>query len=486
LTPLGGWDRTIRAPTLASVIARRLEDEIVERGWPVGEVLGSESDFLERFGVSRAVFREAVRVVEHTGAARMRRGPGGGLVVTEPDRRAVVTAMSVWFSYVAVTTVEMVEARQVILEGACILAAGRRDRRRRGGFALDALDRLEESGTPDGSAVPDVEHLAAMEGTIAGMAANPALALFVDAVGDLGVSRIRSGKARISPRLTKGEVRARLTGYRSVIEAVSAGDSELAASTIRNLGLLVRLRVAEAKPTRAGQPGSLSALATDSSNKMAETVAGLMVDYIEELEWPVGEVLGSETELIEQFGVSRAILREAVRVLEHQGVVETKRGPRGGILVRRPDSSAIVSSARMFLEYEGVTPRNLSETRSVIEEASARLAAERGDRELRVSLLDALEREALAGDAAVSFGAIHHAIAAGTGNRLLALFVDVMGELVPPHLRSRWQGPAVEAEISAQVHRAHQRLVDAILQGDPGKAASRMRRHMLASADDFT
>ena len=78
----GQWEGAIRAPTLASVIARRLEDEIVARGWPVGEVLGSESELLEYFGVSRAVFREAVRVVENTGAARMRRGPGGGLIVS--------------------------------------------------------------------------------------------------------------------------------------------------------------------------------------------------------------------------------------------------------------------------------------------------------------------------------------------------------------------------------------------------------------------
>ena len=56
----GSFDGAIRAPTLASVIARRIEDDVVERGWPVGEVLGSETDLLERFGVSRAVFREAV------------------------------------------------------------------------------------------------------------------------------------------------------------------------------------------------------------------------------------------------------------------------------------------------------------------------------------------------------------------------------------------------------------------------------------------
>ena len=113
----------IRAPKLASVVAARLEDEIVARGWPVGEVMGSETELLDRFGVSRAVLREAVRIVEHTGAARMRRGPGGGLVVTEPNRGAVVDGMGVWFSYTGATIEELIEARRPLLLAACRLAA---------------------------------------------------------------------------------------------------------------------------------------------------------------------------------------------------------------------------------------------------------------------------------------------------------------------------------------------------------------------------
>ncbi len=62
-------------------------------GWPVGEVLGSEADLLERYQVSRAVFREAVRLVEHQQVARTRRGPGGGLVITEPTIGAVIDAV---------------------------------------------------------------------------------------------------------------------------------------------------------------------------------------------------------------------------------------------------------------------------------------------------------------------------------------------------------------------------------------------------------
>src|SRR3954451_7155612 len=121
-----GIGGAVNAPKLASLVAQRIEEEVAARGWPVGTVLGSESDLLEQFGVSRAVLRGAVRLVEHTGAARMRRGPGGGLVVTEPSRQAVVAAMGVWFSYVGVRIGEMLEVREPLMVGAVRLACERR------------------------------------------------------------------------------------------------------------------------------------------------------------------------------------------------------------------------------------------------------------------------------------------------------------------------------------------------------------------------
>lgn len=471
-------DGTIRAPTLASVIARRLEDEIVSQGWPVGEVLGSESELLERFGVSRAVFREAVRVVENTGAARMRRGPGGGLVVTEPNRSGVVAALSIWFSYVGVTIEEMLEARHLLLEGACELAAGRPDRQARAARALADFDSRDPA--------IDERGLVQVETAVADLADNPALGLFIESIADLAISRIRSG--RPSP-LASGDLAATVGSYREVIEAVEAGDGTQAVRRMRQVGEALRDRMAGTDAGPRPEPPAL-ALQGDGREavhpaKMAEAVAEVLRDHIEAAGWPVGEVLGSETDLIDRLKVSRAILRESVRILEHHGALQTKRGPRGGILVCAPDSAAIVRSARIFLEYEGVTPTNLSEARSVLEVAAARLAAQRVRPDVEAPLKEALEREGRSGDAAVSFGGLHHAIAQAAGNRLLPLFVDVMGELVPPHLKPEWQSPSGRATLSAEVHRTHQRLVRAILEGDSEDAARRMKRHMAASANEF-
>src|ERR1700719_237680 len=77
----------------ASKVADRIIKDVIAGGWQVGTILGSESDLLARYQVSRAVFREAVRLVEHQQVARTRRGPGGGLVVTEPTVDAVIDAV---------------------------------------------------------------------------------------------------------------------------------------------------------------------------------------------------------------------------------------------------------------------------------------------------------------------------------------------------------------------------------------------------------
>src|SRR3984957_6270949 len=110
---------TMAAPTdpeskLAASVARRILSDVVDRGWPVGEVLGSQAELIERYGVSRAVFREAVRLVENQQVATMRRGPGGGLVVTEPTVDAIIDAAVLYLHRANTRLDEVFEARIVL------------------------------------------------------------------------------------------------------------------------------------------------------------------------------------------------------------------------------------------------------------------------------------------------------------------------------------------------------------------------------------
>src|ERR1700733_9075575 len=111
--------------TLAASVARRILADVVDRGWPVGEVLGSQTELIERYGVSRAVFREAVRLVENQQVATMRRGPGGGLVVTEPTVDALIDAAVLYLHRANTRLTEVFEARIVLEVIAAELATER-------------------------------------------------------------------------------------------------------------------------------------------------------------------------------------------------------------------------------------------------------------------------------------------------------------------------------------------------------------------------
>src|SRR3954467_9133069 len=99
---------------LAAQVARRIEAEVVQRGWPVGGSLGSEPELRERHGVSRSVLREAVRLVEHHQVARMRRGPNGGLFVMAPDAGPAAHAVVIYLEHVGTSVVDLIEDRPLV------------------------------------------------------------------------------------------------------------------------------------------------------------------------------------------------------------------------------------------------------------------------------------------------------------------------------------------------------------------------------------
>ena len=79
--------------------------------------------------------------------------------------------------------------------------------------------------------------------------------------------------------------------------------------------------------------------------KKAETIADQIVQTIVSQRWEPGELFGSEVELIARYGVSRAVFREAVRLLEHHGLVEMRRGLHGGLFIRQPDPTPVALTA---------------------------------------------------------------------------------------------------------------------------------------------
>jgi DNA-binding FadR family transcriptional regulator len=194
--------------------------------------------------------------------------------------------------------------------------------------------------------------------------------------------------------------------------------------------------------------------------------------------------VGTEAELIEREGVSRALLREAVRLLEHHQTARMRRGPGGGLFVMAPSANAVTDVAAIYLARRGLRPVELTELRTGVEVAIVDLAATRIDAEGRLGIEEALARELTATDAerAEAVHDLHAAIANAAHNRVLDLVALVLIRLSRLHQIERLAEKA-RKQIQVEVHRTHQGIADAVMGGDRELARHRMRRHLEALAN---
>lgn len=127
-----------RRRKLGELVAERIIAEIIRGGWREGEVLGTERDFMDRYRVSRATFREAMRQVEWHGAAGMRRGANGGLVVKAPPRDAILFAFKTYFDLTKVPSADKAAVAKILQSAARVDPDARENLAI--GLFLEALD----------------------------------------------------------------------------------------------------------------------------------------------------------------------------------------------------------------------------------------------------------------------------------------------------------------------------------------------------------
>lgn len=450
---------------LASRLASRIMSDLQASQWTVGAVIGSEAELLERYDVSRAVLREAERLLEHFGAATTRRGPGGGLIVAAPSTGAVVQAVMVYLTYTEVSLGDLMAARtcleRTIAEAATLHAtedqiAGLRQRVRtdKGRDVLNASDH----------------HV--LHTMIAAAANNPAAELFIDVLGRL-TARWSYPKMDESERTEALEASAR--AHESLVDAITAGNSALAEHRM-NAHLTA---LGDWLGLHRQAPQSLEGVLEPADDlKLGTKVARLIIVDIVERGWPIGEILGSEASLIEQYGVSRAALREAVRLLEYLRVATMKPGPGGGLIVTEPSVEPIIEAASVFLEYRHIKASDLIDLRIGLESDAIALVAERASdddiRQLR-ELADEATKVHYQGSIADD---LHLRIADVSGNPAIALFLRVLVHLTRLHGPGAGISASRRSEINAQSGHAHDGIVDAIAARDVALARRRMTKHL--------
>jgi len=211
--------------------------------------------------------------------------------------------------------------------------------------------------------------------------------------------------------------------------------------------------------------------------KKAEIVADQIAQTIVGQRWEPGELFGSEVELIARYGVSRAVFREAVRLLEHHGLAEMRRGLHGGLFVRQPDPTPVAKAMAVYLDFEKVEPRQLEDARLAIEvvcvERVAARISEDDVADLRAFL--AAEAARVASSQVQSLHEFHVLVARLTANPALHLFVQTLTDLTQ---RQPQPVPNRGRRSLEEIHAAHIRIAEAIIARDGALARHRMMTHL--------
>jgi DNA-binding FadR family transcriptional regulator len=187
----------------------------------------------------------------------------------------------------------------------------------------------------------------------------------------------------------------------------------------------------------------------------------------------------SADERAERRGVSRSVMREAVRVLESLGMLSSRR--RAGTRVQPPELWNALDPRVIRWGLDGPDRQRqlhqLSELRLGVEPLAARLAAEHASAEQRQLLLDAVagmasEARSADQDAYLAFDTLFHAtLLAASGNRLLAQLAELVGEV----LSGRTRHALMPREAAAEAVLLHRTVAQGVADGDAAAAEAAMR-----------
>jgi DNA-binding FadR family transcriptional regulator len=205
-----------------------------------------------------------------------------------------------------------------------------------------------------------------------------------------------------------------------------------------------------------------------NKEKLNQKIVARIKKLIFSNELQVGDKLPSERELMEEIGVSRAVVRESLRSLEQSGLVEIKQGGTGGAFVVSNLQKPVFNSAFDLYSQGKLTLAHFVETRKAIECVAVRVAVAKATpediarlRELNEACLPDIDDKVKHREHAARF---HMAIAQISGNHLSKLFVSalfgLLGELRPDSLQTK--------RFKQESYLLHKRIIEALAAKDAG------------------
>jgi GntR family transcriptional repressor for pyruvate dehydrogenase complex len=218
-----------------------------------------------------------------------------------------------------------------------------------------------------------------------------------------------------------------------------------------------------------------SAVGPRRTEKISEVLAREIVRDLRDL--PPSTMLPPESIMLDKYRVGRASLREALRLLEVQGLIIIRPGPGGGPMVAQVDSTHYGRMASLYYHMSGATYQDVVDARLVMEPVVARIVAERQDPEHLKTLTEYLDRMTTSDpdhywEDATGF---HAMLLNMSGNPVLNLSARSLQDV----FLDRVQGMLFPLEEQRRVEQEHATIARAIVKGDAARAERLMRKHMI-------
>lgn len=215
-----------------------------------------------------------------------------------------------------------------------------------------------------------------------------------------------------------------------------------------------------------------------------EEVAAQIERFILQSAPQSGQKLPAEKDLAANFGVSRPVIREALKLLKERQLIESHTG--GGTYTCKPGTQNLIDVIQRMIQMDCIDYHHVFDMRLLLEPHACRLAAETGLSPDQAAALDGTIAKMIefqrVTDERVSYDLKFHAlIAQYSGNPILATFIQSMTGLLTPLIR--------EALTPAEGHTSgveyHRRLLEVLLRGEGDVAESLMREHLKVSAQNY-
>jgi len=326
------------------------------------------------------VLREAITLVEQSGLAEVRRGKVGGLVVCGPNAEMVADALRNYLEHVTTDWEDMFATRLAREELVLVIAAKR--------LSEEDIERVESliCRFDQTEAPADFVRLqlAYLQECLR-IAANPCLSVFTLAMASLSVGRMAMHRPfeRALLKRAKQICSCRRDELRAVLAMDEGGALEACHrhyAIFREINQEAHSDLGQAEdPVDGGEEHSvlLTVKLGRPTMKRAEAVANQITARIVHGGLKPGDRLGSEVDLLAEYGVGRGVMREAIRILERQAIVKPLRGKRGGLHVVEPQPDMVVKTVAAYIRSLNVSHHDLVQVGDTLDLLGAGMAAQR-------------------------------------------------------------------------------------------------------------